>query len=346
LLTGGDALHHYPPANLPFELINNYGPTECTVVATSAPVLPGSHLDLLPAIGRAIDNTDIYLLDDRLEPVQPGLSGEIHIGGAGLARGYHNRADLTAEKFIPDPFSSQPGSRLYKTGDVGRLLPDGQIEFLGRVDDQIKIRGYRIEPNEIVSALNRHPDVRESLVIALDGAHGDAQLVAYLVLNSDAVPSHSALRDFLRDHLPEYMLPAAFIRLVEFPLTPHGKIDRAALPAPNPENTLQDEISARPGTLTEQRIAEILSGLLGRQKVGREDNFFLLGGHSLLGAQLMAKLRAEFNVEISLRSLFDAPTVAALSAKVECLKANGETPGEAEPAHCRRQQTSCVDARV
>ena len=203
LLTGGDALHHYPPANLPFELINNYGPTECTVVATSSPVLPGSHLDLLPAIGRAIDNTNIYLLDDRLDPVQPGLSGEIHIGGAGLARGYHNRPDLTAEKFIPDPFSSQPGSRMYKTGDVGRLLPDGQMEFLGRVDDQIKIRGYRIEPNEIVSALNRHPDVRESLVIARDGANGGTQLVAYVIMDAESAPSHTALRDFLRDYLPE-----------------------------------------------------------------------------------------------------------------------------------------------
>lgn len=345
LLTGGDALHHYPPANLPFELINNYGPTECTVVASSGPVLPGSHLDLLPAIGRAIGNTNIYLLDDRLDPVPPGFSGEIHIGGAGLARGYHNRPDLTAEKFIPDPFCSQPGSRMYKTGDVGRLLPDGQIEFLGRVDDQIKIRGYRIEPNEIVSTLNRHPAVRESLVIARNGAHGDARLVAYLVLNSDAVPSHTALRDFLRDHLPEYMLPAAFIRLEEFPLTPHGKIDRAALPPPNRSNTLQDQVSARPGTQTEQRIAAILSGLLGREKVGREDNFFLLGGHSLLGAQLMARLRTEFNVEISLRSLFDAPTVAALSAEVDCLMATGKTSCAGEPA-LLCHQPSCVDARV
>jgi amino acid adenylation domain-containing protein len=345
LLTGGDALHHYPPANLPFELINNYGPTECTVVATSGPVFPGSHLDLLPAIGRPIDNTHIYLLDDHLKPVQPGRSGEIHIGGAGVARGYHNRPDLTEEKFIPNPFSSPPG-RMYKTGDVGRLLPDGQIEFLGRVDDQIKIRGYRIEPNEIVSTLNRHPDVRESLVVSRDDGHGDTRLVAYLVLEPDSAPSHTALCGFVRDHLPEYMLPAAFIRLEEFPLTPHGKIDRAALPAPNPANTLQDAISAHPGTQTELRIAEILSRLLGRENVGRDDNFFLLGGHSLLGAQLMTRLRAEFNVEISLRNLFDAPTVASLSAKVECLKANGKTPGEADTAHSCRYQPDCVDARA
>ena len=343
LLTGGDALHHYPPANLPFVLVNNYGPTECTVVATSAPVPPGNRPDVLPPIGRAITNTQIYLLDERLEPVPPGMPGEIHIGGAGLARGYHNRPDLTAEKFIADPFSSQPDSRMYKTGDVGRLLPDGQIAFLGRVDDQIKIRGYRIEPNEIVSALNRHPNIRESLVVAREDTPGDTRLAAYLVLHSDSVSGHTSLRNFLRDHLPEYMLPAAFIRLEAFPLTPNGKIDRAALPAPHPSNTLQDQVSARPATETEQRIAEILGGLLGRETIGREDNFFLLGGHSLLGAQLIARLRAEFSVEISLRSLFDAPSVAGISFEIDRLRANGKSPGMREPVPCCRLQPTCAN---
>jgi acyl-CoA synthetase (AMP-forming)/AMP-acid ligase II/acyl carrier protein len=275
--------------------------------------------EALPSIGRAIVYAQINLLDEHLEPVPAGMPGEIYVGGPGLARGYHNRPDLTAERFIPNPFAAEPDRRLYRTGDLGRLLPDGQIAFLGRVDDQIKIRGYRIEPNEIVSALNSHPDVRESLVLAREDSPGDKRLVAYVEAAPEAGVTHSGLRDFLRDTLPEYMIPAAFVQLDTFPLSPHGKIDRAALPAPNVANTLQDELADVPCTATEQRVADILGDLLKLEEIGLDDNFFMLGGHSLLGAQLMARLRHSFGVEIGLRSLFEAPTVAALAAKVDQL---------------------------
>jgi amino acid adenylation domain-containing protein len=320
LLTGGDMLHHYPPAELPFLLVNNYGPTECTVVATSGPVPPGGLPTIPPPIGRGIANARIHLLDEHLQPVPPGAPGEICIGGAGLARGYHNRPDLTAERFVPDPFTADSGGRLYRTGDLGRLLPDGQIAFLGRMDDQIKIRGYRIEPSEISSVLNRQQDVRESLVVAREDTPGNKRLVAYVVLDPDSGLTHTELREFLGGFLPEYMLPAAFVRLDGFPLTPHGKIDRAALPPPDGMNTLQDDVAEGPRTETEQRVAEILGELLDLEEIGLDDNFFMLGGHSLLGAQVIARLRGAFGVEMGLRTLFEAPTVAALSAEVERLR--------------------------
>jgi amino acid adenylation domain-containing protein len=319
LLTGGDALHHYPPERFPCLLVNNYGPTECTVVATSGAVPPNKSPETPPPIGSGIANTQIHLLDEGLRPVPAGMPGEIYIGGAGVARGYHNRPDLTVDRFIPDPFRAEPGSRLYRTGDLARLLPDGQIAFLGRIDDQVKIRGYRIEPNEVVSSLNRHADICASVVVAREDASGDKRLVAYVVLEAASEPTFTGLRDSLRDVLPEYMLPAAFVRMDAFPITPHGKIDRAALPAPEPANTLGDEVSAEPRTDTEQRIAAMLGELLNLEEIGLDDNFFLLGGHSLLGAQLIVRLRDAFGVEIGLRSLFEAPTVAALSAEVERL---------------------------
>ena len=328
LLTGGDTLHRYPPATLPFVLVNNYGPTECTVVATSGALPPNRDDGMLPPIGRPIDNNRIHLLDEQLVPVRPGTVGEIYIAGAGLARGYRNRPDLTAKKFISDPFNAEPGSRLYKTGDLARLLPDGQIAFLGRVDEQIKIRGFRIEPNEIVCALNQHPVVHRSLVLAREDSFGDKALLAYLVLESDSGVTPKSLRDYLRRRLPEYMLPSAFVRLEAFPLTPNGKIDRAALPAPDPANTLHDELSADPPTPTQQQVLAILMALLGREKIGLKDDFFLLGGHSLLGAQLIARLRETFRVELALRTIFDAPTVAALAEEIERLAVKGRTPEE------------------
>jgi len=327
MLTGGDTLHHYPPAGLPFVLINNYGPAEGTVVATSGPMPSGRHDGTLPPIGRPIINNQIHLLDEQLLPVPPGTVGEIFIGGAGLARGYRNRPDLTAERFISDAFSAKPGSRMYKTGDLGRLLPDGQFTFVGRVDEQIKIRGFRIEPNEIICALNQHPAVRESLVLAREDSAGDKRLVAYLVQEPDSCVTPKSLRGYLRRCLPEYMLPSAFVRLEAFPLTPNGKIDRAALPAPAPENTLHDTLSAAAPTPTQQRVIEILTALLGHQKIGLEDDFFLLGGHSLLGAQLIAKLRETFQVELALRTVFDTPTVVALAEEIERLTAK---PGDAQ----------------
>lgn len=330
MLTGGDTLRHYPPEGLPFLLVNNYGPTECTVVATSGPVLPEQVPAMPPPIGRGIANARIHLLDEHLQPVPAGEPGEICVGGAGLARGYRNRPDLTAEKFVRDPFGTDPSSRLYKTGDLGRLLPDGQVGFLGRIDDQIKIRGYRIEPGEISSALNRHQDIRESLVIAREDTPGNRRLVAYLVLDTGSDIGQAALHEFLAGFLPEYMLPAAFVRMDAFPLTLHGKIDRAALPAPDAVNTLQDEVLEGPRTDTEQRVAEILGELLDLEEIGLDDNFFMLGGHSLLGAQVIARLREAFAVQIGLRSLFEAPTVAALSAEVERLRVKGHAIAESE----------------
>jgi acyl-coenzyme A synthetase/AMP-(fatty) acid ligase/acyl carrier protein len=318
LLTGGDTLGHYPRPDLPFRLVNNYGPTECTVVATSGDVLPEADPEILPTIGRAIDGIRLYLLNGRLEPVAPGTAGEMFLGGAGVARGYRNQPDLTAERFLPDPFRDEPGARMYKTGDLARRLPDGQLIFAGRIDDQIKIRGYRIEPNEIMMALGRHPDIRESLVVAREDQPGERQLVAYIVLKTCAAVLHTALRDFLRETLPEYMIPVAFVRLDEFPLTSHGKVDREALPPPE-FPAAESAPAARHTTPTQSRVAGIVAGLLGLESVAPDDNFFLLGGHSLLGAQLIAKLRAAFDLQISLRSLFAAPTVAALAREVERL---------------------------
>ncbi len=318
LLTGGDTLRRHPPAGLPFELVNNYGPTEATVVATSGIVAPAPPGAAPPSIGSPIAGTWIRLLDERLQPVPRGEAGQLCIGGLGLARGYRNQPGLTAERFVPDPSGAEPGSRLYLTGDLARELPDGRLAFLGRMDDQIKIRGYRVEPGEISAALDRHDEIRESLVVA----HGEGEarrLVAYLVLSAGTRLTHSGLRDFLRSYLPDYMLPSAFVPVAQFPLTPNGKIDRGTLPMPTSDNTLQDDDAPAELSDTEQQIADMLGELLQLEEIDVDDNFFMLGGHSLLGAQLIARLRQTFGIEIALRSLFEAPTVASLAAEVERL---------------------------
>lgn len=317
MLIGADTLHHYPSRKLSFQLVNNYGPTECTVVATSGTVLPDEHPDRLPTIGRPIANTEIYILNERMQQVPIGEPGEIYIGGAGLARGYWNRPDLTAERFIPNPFSSEPGARLYKTGDLARYLPDGQIEFLGRIDQQIKIRGFRIEPAEIVTVLDEHPAVKASVVLAREVEPGDNRLVAYFIPATKAQPTHMELRNFIAARLPEHMVPATFVKLDALPLNPSGKVDRAALPEPNVGNMLREHAFVEPRTPTEERVAEILAPLLDLERVSVGDNFFLLGGHSLLGTQVIARVRDSFGVNLSLRSLFDGPTVAELSAQIE-----------------------------
>jgi amino acid adenylation domain-containing protein len=319
LLTGADTLHHYPSVNLPFVLINNYGPTECTVVATSGPVPSRGQADQLPSIGRPIWNTQIYILDNEMNPVLPGSAGELHIGGAGLSRGYINRPDLTSQKFVPNPFSSVATDHLYKTGDLARFLPDGQIEFLGRVDDQVKIRGFRIELNEVIGALSRHPAIRENVVVtALDGK-GEKRLVAYIVASSLPAPTSGDLRSFMGEKLPDYMIPTAFISLDELPIGPNGKVDRNALPAPDDTNIMRDGDFLEPRTPVEQRIASIVGPLLGLERVGVSDNFFLLGGNSLLGTQVIARVRGAFGVELSLLSLFDNPTIAGIATEVEQL---------------------------
>lgn len=316
LLTGADVLHEYPTESLPFKLINNYGPTECTVVATSGEVPRAPQAAALPTIGRPIMNSTIHILDDRLSPVAPGTEGELYIGGVGVARGYLNRPDLTREKFIPDPFSQEPGARLYRTGDLARWCGDGEIAYVGRLDEQIKMLGYRIEPAEIERVLNSHSAVESSVVIAR-GSGDDKRLAAYLALSNGAIPSAAELRGWVGRELPEHMTPAVFVCLPFLPLTANGKFDRAALPAPDVTNTLRDETFAAPKTAVEQRLATILTSLLNLNDVSVNDNFFMLGGHSLLGTQLIARIRSAFGVDLTLRSLFESPTIAELSLEIE-----------------------------
>jgi len=321
MLTGADTLHEYPSPKLPFQLVNNYGPTECTVVATSGFVESANRPGILPSIGKPIDNTHIYILDENLEQVPIGALGELYIGGAGVARGYRNHTDLTAEKFIPNPFSSDRESRLYRTGDFGCYLEDGQIAFAGRADDQVKIRGHRVETNEIIAVLGRHPAVQSSMVAPREDETGNKYLVAYVVTNPECEPAPKDLREFLRTFLPEYMVPAVFVRLEKLPLSSHGKVDRQALPCPDAENTLRDEVFTSPRTAIESQIGAILGGLLGIKDIGVNDNFFLLGGSSFLGIQVIARVREKFGVEVPLRTLFEAPTIADLSAQITRLRA-------------------------
>jgi amino acid adenylation domain-containing protein len=316
VLTGADALQHYPSPQLPFTLVNNYGPSEATVLVTSGPVPPLAESDMAPTLGRPIANTQIYILDEHLEQVPIGMIGEIYIGGAGLARGYLNRPDLTKARFVADPFCTQPGARLYKTGDLGRFLPDGQLAFVGRVDDQIKIRGYRIEPQEIVAALNAHPTIASSYVLASDDDAGDKRLYAYIVLAAGTQVTAAEMREALCARLPDYMVPAAFVPMAALPMTANGKVDRSALPAPDATNTLQAGV-AEQFTHIQARIARIVTSLLHIESVGMDDNFFFLGGHSLLGTQLITQIADGFGVTLPLRTLFDAPTIRKLSAVVE-----------------------------
>jgi len=321
LLTGADTLRRRPPAGLPFALINNYGPTECTVVATSGRVLCSG--DELPSIGSPISNVQVYIVDENQKPVPQGTAGELLIAGASISSGYLNLPELTGEKFIADPFhsgpvSSQPAARAYRTGDLGRMLPDGQIVFMGRIDDQIKIRGYRIEPREISAVLDRHPAVKASCVAASTEHSGEKRLVAYLVLSGEVEPRAGELRAFLGQHLPDYMIPSTFVRLPELPVSVNGKINRKNLPIPTALNTLREDSFEAPQSPTEEALATMISGLL-RKRVGRNDNFFALGGHSLMGAEIITRIHTAFGIELPLLSLFDGPTVRELSAEIERL---------------------------
>jgi len=317
LLTGADTLKKYPSSRLPFVLVNNYGPTEGTVVSTSGVVAADSSANQPPSIGRPIDGVEIYILDERQQPVAEGATGEIYIGGAGLARGYRNRPDLTVERFITNPFSAEPNARLYRTGDLARRLPDGQIAFLGRVDEQVKIRGYRVEPSEIATVLGQHAAVRTSVVIAREDARGEKELVAYLVLAPGAELNAGELRDHLRKRLPDYMVPAEFVSIESVPVTANGKLDRAALPSSS--GNRHSEAYVGPRTAVEEELVKILAPLLKLERVGVNDNFFLLGGHSLLGTQLIARISETFGVDLTLLKLFDHPTVAEMSVEIEDL---------------------------
>jgi amino acid adenylation domain-containing protein len=297
---------------------NTYGPTEATITATSYDLLRGQEeqeIGALP-IGRPLANMQAYVLDAHLQPVPVGVPGELYIGGAGLAQGYLNRPELTAERFIPNPFSQEPGARLYKTGDLVRYLPDGNLEYLGRVDFQVKIRGYRIELGEIEAVLSKHPQVRETVVVAREDTPGEKRLVAYLVPAADEPPTSSALRSFLKEHLPDYMLPSAFVFLEQLPLTPNGKLNRRALPAPEGDRDQPGTTYVAPRTPTEEQLAAIWADLLGLKQVSIDENFFELGGHSLLAVRVLSQVRDTFHVELPLSSLFEAPTVAKLAVKI------------------------------
>ncbi|WP_170275689.1 non-ribosomal peptide synthetase [Paraburkholderia megapolitana] len=293
-------------------IFNAYGPTESTVCAAIYPH-PSVQTGIVP-IGRPIANTQIYILDAHGNPVPIGVAGELYIGGAGVARGYLNRPELTATRFVRDPFSSHSGARLYRTGDLGRWLPDGNIEFLGRNDFQVKIRGFRIELGEIEARLAALPQVRDAAVIAREDTPGNQRLVAYLIPQEPAILDIAAVREQLASVLPEYMVPGAFVSLAAFPLTPNGKLDRHALPAPDDSAVISHEYAAPVGPL-ESTIAGIWQDLLGLQRVGRHDNFFELGGHSLLAVTLIERLR-QVGFQTNVRVLFGKPTVAALAGTV------------------------------
>ncbi|NEP13292.1 MAG: amino acid adenylation domain-containing protein [Symploca sp. SIO2C1] len=310
MLTGGDRLSRFPKDSLPFELINNYGPTENTVVTTSG--LVASTESVLPPIGRPIANTVIYILDKYLQPLPIGVPGELHIGGAGLARGYLNRPELTEQKFIPNPFSNKAGSRLYKTGDLARYLPDGNIEFLGRIDNQVKIRGFRIELGEIEAVLVQHVKVREAVVIVREDILGDKRLVAYLTTNEEK-NAIDDLRSFLKTKLPKYMIPAAFVLLAAMPLTPNGKVNRRGLPVPDASSFVEETNFIAPRDSLELQLAQIWSKVIGVSPIGVRDNFFNLGGHSLLAVRLMAEIEQQLGKNLSLAALFQGATVEQLA---------------------------------
>lgn len=323
LLTGADVLHRRPGAGLPFAVVNNYGPSECTVVATSGIVQPSADIAGPPSIGRPITGATILILDENLRPVEPGEAGELCIAGALVGRGYRNQPELTASRFVTVQTESGKSLRIYRTGDRARWLANGELAFLGRLDEQLKIRGYRIEPGEIVAWLDRIPGIEASTLVAIDGDAGPA-LVAYLVVADGVQLAAADVRDFLAARLPDYMLPAQYVKLAELPITPNGKVDKAALPAPSAENQLPSgspaSMAAGPANDVQSQIAALVAVLLNEPSVSPEDNFFMLGGHSMLAAQLVTRLRDMFGVDVGLRQLFSSPTIAALSAEVSRLK--------------------------
>jgi len=317
LLTGGDRLSRRPRADLPFTLFNHYGPTENSVVSTAAPVEPSGEMP--PPIGRPIRNNRAYILDSRLQLVPVGVPGELHVGGLGLAKGYHGLPELTAERFIDDHIGGATGERLYRTGDLVRWRHDGQIEFLGRTDTQVKIRGFRIELGEIEAALAKHDEVKDVVVVAREDSPGDKRLVAYIAPRSNTDGLVDRLRSRMREDLPDYMVPAHFVFLVALPVTSNGKVDRRSLPAPDVETVAAGTRHVAPRTPTESRIAAIWAAALGIASPSVQDNFFDLGGHSLKAAQIVTELRSAFRVDAAMRHLFEQPTIAGLADIVDLL---------------------------
>jgi acyl-coenzyme A synthetase/AMP-(fatty) acid ligase/aryl carrier-like protein len=324
-------------------ILNHYGPTETTVGVLTYPV-PPAHLDhraAAPPLGRPLANTQVYILGADLHPVPLGTPGELHVGGASVTRGYFARPELTAEKFIPDPFSARAGARLYKTGDRARYLPGGDVEFLGRTDQQVKIRGYRVELREIEQTLLRHPAVREVAVVAQEDVAGDKRLLAYVVPVAAASVAGNDLRDHARTTLPDYMMPAAFILLDALPLSPNGKLDRRALPTADSFAAEPTAAHVMPQSEAEKMIATVWREALHIEHVSVRDNFFDLGGHSLIMLQIQSKLRALFGRDISIVEMFEHPTIQSLAQHLSA------APSTAQPdrhlhdeADARRQSLS------
>jgi amino acid adenylation domain-containing protein len=315
LLTGGDRLHVYPPASLPFALVNNYGPTENTVVATSGVVLPNAETSTLPSLGKPISNVEVYILDSDLQPVPAGETGELYIAGASLARGYRHQPQMTQERFLPHPFSTDPEARLYKTGDQAAWNADGTLTFLGRGDQQVKIRGFRIELGEIEARLTARGELRESAVVAIPLNPEENQLVAFFVPEEGKTVAITELQDYLKVALPDYMVPARFVQLEAMPLLASGKVDRQQLvtllpPLTQPEQRI---LSTNP---IEQQLVEIWRDLLPGLAFGLHDDFFKIGGHSLSVLQLILRIRNAFHISLTVRDLFQAPTLTQLASVI------------------------------
>jgi acyl-coenzyme A synthetase/AMP-(fatty) acid ligase/acyl carrier protein len=297
-------------------LINEYGPTETVVVCCTYEVGPNDPVTGSVPIGRPIANTQLYILDRYMNPVPIGVVGELYIGGAGVARGYLNRAELTKERFIADPFSKQSGARMYKTGDVARYRKDGILEYFGRVDNQVKVRGYRIELGEIEATLASAPGVKSCAVLVREDEPGNKQLVGYVVPKEGASPSAEGLQQFVKQKLPEYMAPAHFVFLSSIPLTTNGKVDRKALPAPIYGSAPAGTDFAAPRTETEKAIADIWTSLMKLERIGIHDDFFDFGGHSLMAMKAVSQIEEKFGVNLSLAEFLEAPTIAGVAEKL------------------------------
>jgi amino acid adenylation domain-containing protein len=337
--------HTAQTAPLP-RLMNTYGPTEATVVATLCELSSGASDDLATQgevpIGRPLGEGLVYILDGNLNPLPISVPGELHVGGLGLARGYINRPKLTSERFIPDPFSDEPGARLYKTGDLARWRSDGNIEFLGRLDDQVKIRGFRVELGEIEAALGRHPALRGTAVLTRTDASREERLVAYVVPHRRPEPTARELGAYLKERLPEYMVPSVFVVLDSLPLTPSGKVDRRSLPAPGLSDVRAENVYVEPRTPVEEQLAEIWEEVLGLERVGVHDDFFELGGHSLLAVRVVTRLNRQFGVELPLHVLFEDPTIEGLALAVTQMQAEAEIDIEGMLAQVEQMQDQSV----
>jgi amino acid adenylation domain-containing protein len=316
IFTGGDKLMRRPLEDFKPQFINHYGPTETTVIASFARIGPGPNHDI-PPIGRPISNAQLYILDEDFNLVPPGVPGELCVGGQGVGRGYLSQPGLSAEKFVPNPFSHEPGARLYRTGDLCTFLPDGNIHFIGRIDHQVKIRGLRIELGEIKAALLQYPGIRDAFMHLWQDRRNEKRLVAYFIARNDSAIALPALRKFLKERLPSYMVPSVFIEVDAWPTNTNAKFDVRALPAPELHFEQQGDVSEAPTTDLEKKLSEIWCAILGIAQIGLHDNFFDLGGHSLLAMQLIGRIDSTLGLRLPLAAFFQSPTVAGVADTIQ-----------------------------